>query len=108
MLLRDPGHPGKSAYIHPSTGKGFVSSWNRLDYCHLISIYPLGRGWRQIWAYTCADVVYDNGTPDTGSILELASYRLAIVLLTDSHIQHSQICQRTTPIYFYEPVHLLL
>jgi hypothetical protein len=72
---RDPGHPGRSAYIHPSTGKGFVSSWDRLNRCHLISMYTLRRGWHQTWAYTCTDVVYDNGTPETGAILELASYK---------------------------------
>ena len=60
--------------MHPSTGKGFVSSWDRLNRCHLISMYPLGRGWRQTRAYTCTDVVYDNGIPETGAILELASY----------------------------------
>jgi hypothetical protein len=35
----DPGYPGRSAYILSSTGKGFVSSWDRLNRCHLISMY---------------------------------------------------------------------
>jgi hypothetical protein len=52
----DPGHPGRSAYMYPSTGKGFVSSWDRLNRCHLISMYPLRRGWRQ--TYACAVVVF--------------------------------------------------
>jgi hypothetical protein len=62
-----PGNPGRSAYMHPSTGKGFLSSWDRLNHCHLNRMYPLGRGWRQTRAYTCADVVYDNSTPETGN-----------------------------------------
>jgi hypothetical protein len=60
--------------MHPSIGKDFVSYWDRLNRCHLISMYLLGRGWRQTQVYNCADVVYDNGTPETGAILELASY----------------------------------
>ena len=32
-------------------------------------MYPLGRGWR-----LRSGVVYDKGTPETGAILELASY----------------------------------
>jgi hypothetical protein len=58
MLLRDPGNPGRSAYMHPSTGKGFVSSCDRLNRCHLISMYQLGRGWRQTRAYACAVVLF--------------------------------------------------
>jgi hypothetical protein len=72
----DSRHPGRSAYMHPSTGKGFVSSWDWSVCQHLICKHPIGRGWHQIQAYTCADVVYDKGTPETGAILELASYSL--------------------------------
>jgi uncharacterized phosphosugar-binding protein len=43
-------------------------------------MHPLWRGWRQIHAYTCTDVVYDNGTPETGAILELASYNKRFVI----------------------------
>ena len=70
----DPGHPGRSAYMHPSTGEGSVAPWDWSVCRHLICMHLLGRGWRQTRAYTCADVVYDNGTPETGAILELASY----------------------------------
>ena len=49
----DPGNPGRSAYMHPSTGKGFVSSWDRLNRCHLISMYPLGRGWQGLHLRWC-------------------------------------------------------
>ena len=36
---------------------------------------PAQEGLASDWAYTCADVVYDNGTPGApGTILELASY----------------------------------
>ena len=82
---RDPGHPGRSAYILSSTGKGFVAPWDWSVCRHLICMHPLGRGWSQIRAYTCADVVYDNGTPETGAILELASYTHA----------HMCVCVRT-------------
>ena len=79
----DSGDPGRSAYMHPSTGKGFVSSWDRLNRCHLISMYPLGRGWRQTRAYTCADVVYDNGTPGTRCHLRVGflhlTYKIIII-----------------------------
>jgi uncharacterized phosphosugar-binding protein len=44
-------------------------------------MHLLGRGWRQSLVYTCADVVYDNGTPETCAILELASYNVGIVSL---------------------------
>jgi hypothetical protein len=60
---RDPGHPGRSAYILSSTGKGFVAPWDWSVCQHLICMHPLGRAWRQTRTYTCADVVYDKGTP---------------------------------------------
>jgi hypothetical protein len=54
----DPGHPRRSTYIHPSTGEGFVSSWDRLNRCHLISMYLLRRGWHQTRVYACAVVLF--------------------------------------------------
>ena len=44
----DPGNPGRTAYIHPSTGEGYVSSWDWLACWHFISMHPLGRVWRQV------------------------------------------------------------
>jgi hypothetical protein len=35
---RDPGNPGRTAYIHPSTGESYVSSWD----------------WSVLWEATCA------------------------------------------------------
>jgi hypothetical protein len=50
----DPGHPGRTAYIHPSTGEGYVSSWDWLACQHFISMHQLGRGWRQVVTSTGA------------------------------------------------------
>jgi hypothetical protein len=44
----DPGNPGRTAYIHPSTGEGNVSSWDWSACRHFISMHLLGRGWRQV------------------------------------------------------------
>jgi hypothetical protein len=45
---RDPGHPGRTAYIHPSIGEGYVSSWYWSACGHFISMHPIGRGWHQV------------------------------------------------------------
>jgi hypothetical protein len=44
---RDPGQ-GRTAYIHPSTGEGYVSSWDWSACRHFISMHPLRRGWHQV------------------------------------------------------------
>jgi hypothetical protein len=40
----NPGHPGKTPYVHPSTGKSFVSSWDWLVCRHLNLYAPAQEG----------------------------------------------------------------
>jgi hypothetical protein len=39
---RDPGNPGRTAYIQPSTGEGYESSWDWSACWHFISMHCLG------------------------------------------------------------------
>jgi hypothetical protein len=57
-------------------------------------MYPLRRGWRQTWAYTCADVVYDNGTPETGAILKLASYTKGYSSVENIKAKNANKCRK--------------
>jgi hypothetical protein len=94
---RDPGHPGRSAYILSSTGKGFVAPWDWSVCRHLICMYLLGRGWRQTWTYTCADVAYDNGTPGARRHLRVGFLHLPLFcLIIWCLIRSGQICPLAT------------
>jgi hypothetical protein len=45
---RNPGNPGRTAYILSSTGEGYVSSWDWSACRHSISMHLLGSGWHQV------------------------------------------------------------
>jgi hypothetical protein len=75
------GHPGRTAYMHPSTVEGSVAPWDWSVCWHLICMHLLRKGWHQIRAYTCADVVYDNGTPGTWRHLRVGLLHLPLFCL---------------------------
>jgi hypothetical protein len=54
----DPGNPGRTAYMHPSTGEGSMAPWDWSVCRHLICMHPLRRGWHQIRASACAVVLF--------------------------------------------------
>jgi hypothetical protein len=69
----DPGHPGRSAYMHPSTGKGFVAPWDWSVCWHLICMHLGGVGARL--RLTPALMLFmTTAHLAPGAILELASY----------------------------------
>ena len=54
----DPGNPGRTPYIHPSTGKSLFPPGIGQSAGTLICMHPLGRGWHQIRASACAVVLF--------------------------------------------------
>ena len=81
-MLREPrGTQGGLLIYTPALGRATSPPGIGQSAGTLICMHPLGRGWRQIRAYTCADVVYDNGTPGTRRHLRVGFLHLPLFCL---------------------------